>query len=292
MASKKRKILRVVIIIMLSIAFALYVIMPALFGLFTSVRITQSVGEPPDGFAETTLKTTDSVNLAAWYKAPENGAAVLVIHGSNCSRETARPYAEFLAEHGYGVIAIDLRGHGESQGAANALGWQRGKDIEAVLEFLRNEGIENIGALGLSLGGESLLGECWASPEIKAVVSDGATHSSLADYLVLPSRESLVRSWTTRVMYASAQLFTGQTPPVTTMLDSIKASKDTRFVFIAAEDTEEEVEYNTVFAEAAKGRSELWVVPEAGHTQAFHLYPDEYESRVIAFFNAALFPQG
>jgi pimeloyl-ACP methyl ester carboxylesterase len=196
-----------------------------------------------------------------------------------------------LAKHGFGVLAIDLRGHGESEGAANALGWQRDKDIAAAIQFLSGEGIEHIGALGTSLGGESLLGECYRFPEIEAIVSDGATHSSIADYLVLPSRENLFRSWTTRVMYASAQLFTGQTPPETTMQASITAASATRFLFIAAENTEEEVEYNTVFAKAAEGRSELWTVPGAGHTQAFGIYTEEYESRVTEFLKSALLSQ-
>jgi pimeloyl-ACP methyl ester carboxylesterase len=193
-----------------------------------------------------------------------------------------------LSDASYGVLAIDLSGHGESTGTANALGWKRESDIKAALEFLRGKHIESIGGLGVSLGGEELLSVCSAFPEIKAIVSDGATHSTLADYLILPSRQSIFRSWTTRVMYFFAQLFTGQTPPETTMLDSIKNTKDTRFLLIAAEDTDEEAEYNAAFAQAAGDRAEVWSVPKAGHTEAMSLYPEEYKSRVIEFFDSTL----
>lgn len=199
-----------------------------------------------------------------------------------------RPYISFLAAHGYGVLAIDLRGHGGSGGAANAFGWQAQKDIGTAISFLREEGVESIGALGTSLGGESMLVACSRYPEIKAIVSDGATHSTLADYLVLPSRENIFRSFTTRVMYFSAGLFTGQTPPDITMADSIAASKNTRFLFIAGENTADEVEYNEAFLKAAGNRGELWAAPGTGHTQALSLYQDEYESRVITFFDSAL----
>jgi hypothetical protein len=43
-----------------------------------------------------------------------------------------------------------------------------------------------------------------------------------------------------------------------------------------------------MFAEVAAGRSELWIVPDSGHTQGFTLYPDEYASRVTDFFDEAL----
>lgn len=286
--SKKAKIIRIALIILLSLLFFLYILMPAGFGLFASIRVSASAGDTPDGFENLSLKTEDDIDIAAWYKAPQNGTAIIVLHGSNCSRDNMRPYISFLSDHGYGVLAIDLRGHGDSGGAANALGWQRHKDIGAAVLFLRDKGIESIGALGSSLGGESLLGVSSQYPEIKAIVSDGATHSTIADYLVLPSRENILRSWTTRVMYFSAQLFTGQTPPKTTMLESVTASKDTRFLFIAGKNTDEEAEYNEAFLAASGGRGELWTVPEAGHTQAFSLYPEEYETRVIEFFDSSL----
>lgn len=286
--SKKAKIFRIVLIVLISLLFLLYILFPVGVGLFVSIRVSAPPGQAPSGFESVSFKTEDNVDIAAWYKAPENGAAIIVIHGSNCSRENMRPYIDFLAGHGYGVLAVDLRGHGGSGGAANALGWQRQKDIGAALNFLRDKGVSTIGALGTSLGGESLLGVSSQFPEIKAIVSDGATHSTIADYLVLPSRENIFRSFTTRVMYFSAQIFTGQTPPGITMLDSIKASKDTRFLFIAAEDTNEEIEYNDVFLQAAGEHGELWSVPGAGHTQAQSLYPDEYEAKVITFFDSVL----
>ena len=37
---------------------------------------------------------------------------------------------------------------------------------------------------------------------------------------------------------------------------------------------------------AAKGPKEMWLVPDAGHTQAQGRAPEEFERRVIAFFAA------
>jgi pimeloyl-ACP methyl ester carboxylesterase len=258
-------------------------------GVVTSFRQTTKTQVAPEGFETVQLTADDGVTLSAWSSPSQNGAAVILVHGSGGSLESLRGYADMLAGHGYGVLALGLRGHGGSGGGGNALGWECGKDVAAAVNYVSGQnGVNAIGALGLSLGGEVLLSACSDLPQLKAVVSEGATHHTIGDYLSLPTNQSLLRSWTTRVMYFSAGLFTGQQPPETTITESIKNAHDTRFLFIAAENVGDEIDYNTMFNEETQGRSELWAVPDAGHTQGFALYPDEYESRVIAFFDETL----
>jgi pimeloyl-ACP methyl ester carboxylesterase len=153
---------------------------------------------------------------------------------------------------------------------------------------LRDNGVSRIGALGLSLGGEVLLASAADEPELRAIVADGATYHSLADYLDLPSNRSLWRSWTTRVMYASAALFTGQRPPEQTILESISNATNTRLLLIAAGTKPSESDYGALYEAAAKGRAELWTVPNAGHTQGLSVSPEEYRARVLAFFQDTL----
>lgn len=286
---KKHRAVRVIVTVVLSLLIAVYVLLPVGMGIFASTRGEQASETPPEGFEAVTLTASDGVALAAWYAPSENGAAILLVHGSTGNLSSVRGYADMLRGHGYGVLALTLRGHGGSGGGGNALGWECGRDIGAAAEYLSvQEGVESIGAMGLSLGGEVLLVAVGEHPEIKAVVSDGATHHTLADYLTLPSNRSLWRSWTTRVMYFSTGLFTGQQPPETSILNSVKAAQDTQLMLIAAGTVEDEASYGQMYAEAAGERAQLWVVPEAGHTQAFALYPDEYAQRVTDFFGAVL----
>jgi hypothetical protein len=49
-----------------------------------------------------------------------------------------------------------------------------------------------------------------------------------------------------------------------------------------------EVDFNELFLDKLGGRARLWVVPDVGHTGGFDRYPDDYEARVIAFFEAML----
>ena len=47
---------------------------------------------------------------------------MLVDHGSGGSRERVVGHIRMLARHGYGVLALDLPGNGESEGHSNGLG--------------------------------------------------------------------------------------------------------------------------------------------------------------------------
>jgi len=66
------------------------------------------------------------------------------------------------------------------------------------------------------------------------------------------------------------------------------AARQTRFSFIAAGDDSLEVEFNQLFLVRLADRASLWIAPGVGHTGAFGRYPQEYEERLIAFFNEAL----
>lgn len=291
MSSKKLlfRFLKIILIIAVTAAVGLYVIMPVGMGFFTTLRSAKPVGEPPEGFQEVTLQTTDNVTLAAWYLPAQNGASILLLHGATGSRDAVRSYAQMLAKNGFGVLMPDMRGHGESGGdGVNAYNWGGTEDVGAAIDFLqKQEDVKAIGGLGISLGGEVLLGAASQYQQLKAVVSDGATYRTLDDYLALPSRRPLVRSFTTRLMFAAAQLFGGVKSPIT-LADSISEARETSFMFIIAGNVEKESEYGALFEQAADGRAQLWVANGVGHTGAYAAYPDEYGQRVTAFFNKAL----
>jgi fermentation-respiration switch protein FrsA (DUF1100 family) len=49
-----------------------------------------------------------------------------------------------------------------------------------------------------------------------------------------------------------------------------------------------EVAFNELFARELGERGSLWVAPDAEHTLAFSLYPQEYEQQVVEFFDNTL----
>ena len=161
--------------------------------------------------------------------------------------------------------------------------------MRAAAAYLQEQPeVTTIGGLGLSLGGEVLLGAASGVPALRAIVADGATQRSLDELRALPSERPLVRNFTARVMFATVQLLSGDDPPQPPLLESMVEAEGTTFLLIAAGSDTQEVDFNTLFAETVGERATLWVAPDASHTGAFKRYPDEYKRRVIAFFDAAL----
>lgn len=286
---KNRRILRMALKIVGLLILLVYVAVPVGFGIYATRRFAHDVGEPPESFEEVSLRTEDGVDLVAWYAPPKNGAAIILVHGATSSREAVRGYAEVLEQNGYGVLAFDLRGHGESGGdGVNSFGWKGNEDVGAAVDYLsaRSE-VMTIGALGLSLGGEVLLHAAASYPQVEAVMADGATFLSLEDYLALPSNRSFMRSYTNRVVFRTAQVFGGP-PPEGRIVDSIVEAKETRFLLVAGGAVKNEVDYNTMFVNLDETRCDLWIAEGAGHTEAFSRDPEGYEERMIRFFEVGL----
>ena len=116
-------------------------------------------------FQDVTLTTSDGAALAAWWVPPENGAAVGLMHGAGSTRTAVLEHAAVLAGHGYGVLLVDARGHGESEGPGMDFGWYGESDAAAAVDFLVGESaVDAVGLVGLSMGGETAIGAAGADP--------------------------------------------------------------------------------------------------------------------------------
>ena len=87
-------------------------------------------------YEDVTLRTSDGLDLQGWYVPSRNGAAVLAFPG----RLGPQAHARMLARHGYGVLLLDRRGEGASEGAPNMFGWDGERDVHAAVAFLRRTG--------------------------------------------------------------------------------------------------------------------------------------------------------
>ena len=135
-------------------------------------------------FRDVELTTADGVRLAAWYVPSTNRAAVVLLHGAGSTRSNVLDHAEVLARHGFGVLMLDARGHGRSDGRAMDFGWLGDADIAAATAFLADQpeiDRDKIGAVGLSMGGEEALGAAATDRHLRAVVAEGATARVAAD---------------------------------------------------------------------------------------------------------------
>jgi hypothetical protein len=238
-------------------------------------------------YEDVRFDTADGLELEGWYIPSRNGAAVISFPGRNGPQKPAR----MLARHGYGVLLFDRRGEGRSEGEPNAWGWGGEADVKAAIDYLQRRpdvDDDRIGGIGLSVGGEMMSEAAAETDELAAVVSEGAgarSYNEEKDY----DERGLNKVLSTLVLTtktASIAVFSNQAPPPG--LKDLAARVDQPLMLIAAPNSGHGEELNRGYARAAGDNATLWELPESGHVGGLEARPEEYERRVVGFFDEAL----
>jgi dienelactone hydrolase len=229
--------------------------------------------------------TSDGLRLEGWYVPSRNGAAVIAFPGRSGPQDEAR----MLARHGYGVLLLDRRGEGRSEGEPNAWGWGGWRDVEAAAAYLRRRtDVEpgRIGGIGFSVGGEMLLETAGRTDALDALVSEGAGARSIREDLneEMPASGVILGGPMSAFKTAGVAVFSHQSPPPD--LEQLAGRVQEPALLIAAPHSGHGEDLNRGYAAAAG--AELWEIPESGHVGGLEARPEEYERRVVGFFNAAL----
>ena len=265
-------------------------VFPASLAIVQTHKHREPISDPPSAaYEHVSFTAADGLELSGWYRRSRNRAAVVVVHGGGGDRTGAVAHGELLATHGYGVLVYDSRGRGESEGSPVGFGWGWPKDVVGALAFLRAQPDVDpgrIGGLGLSTGADVLIEVAAEEEGLKAVVSDGATAGSFADYRNLDGLDEAAPFFFT--MYAAARVLSGASPgePLKELVASI--SPTPLLLIATGRDLPDELDFNRIYSRAAREPVELWELPDVNHTDAIRESPVEYERRVISFFENAL----
>jgi pimeloyl-ACP methyl ester carboxylesterase len=110
------------------------------------------------------VKAADGLALKGdYYAAPGEGAhpAVLLLHMLNGSRAQWKPLIGPLLDAGYSVLAVDLRGHGQT---GDTINWTKATtDVQTWLDWLRQQpGVDGkaVSIVGASIGSNLALVGC------------------------------------------------------------------------------------------------------------------------------------
>jgi pimeloyl-ACP methyl ester carboxylesterase len=243
-----------------------------------------SLGIPHE---EVRIATADGRELAAWYVPSRNGAAVLVSHGSGGSRARVVQHVRMLARHGYGVLAYDLPGNGESEGHSNGFGYNAQPAVAAALGYLAHRPdvqADRIAGFGLSLGGEVLLEAAAHDDRLQAVVSDGATRPMDAQRVREPELPERVMA----ALGLQAVRAVSGMRPARSLLEYIPAIAPRPVLLVAGGGMPEEIPANRLYRAAGGDSVQLIELPQTGHTAGLRTGPLEYERRTVGFLDRAL----
>ncbi|WP_107765574.1 alpha/beta hydrolase [Nocardioides terrigena] len=247
-------------------------------------------------YSDVTFPSSDGTALAGWYVPSRNGAAVVLMHGAGSTRSAVLDHARVLADHGYGVLLFDARGHGQSAGRGMDFGWFGESDASGAVDFLAaRPDVESarIGLVGMSMGGEQAIGAAGADERVRAVVAEGATHRVAADkgYLDAYGVRGELQQRVDRVTYGLAGLLTSAPEPVPLRRSVSVATRrpdPAAFLLVTAGDVPNESLAADHVREGSTTGVTTWNVAGAGHTQGLATAPDAWEEHVVAFLDDAL----
>jgi dienelactone hydrolase len=168
--------------------------------------------EVSNGMETLSLVTADGVRLTADFFSVESPRGwILYLHMMRATKESFVPLAQLLALSGYAGLAVDLRGHGQSQGGPQGyesfseLEHQTSRqDVDAALVFLETQGAskDHIVIVGASIGANLALDALARDRSLAAAV----LLSPGLDYHGLITKSAVTRlAAPQRVFFASSQ---------------------------------------------------------------------------------------
>ena len=260
-------------------------------------------------FTEVLFPSRDGLILHGWF-VPAEGVAtssqtdkdwaagskgtVVLGHGRFGSKDPDLKYVPWLREAGYNCLLFDFRGHGRSEGDYTSFGYHERKDLLGAIDLLESKGIPRVGVLGFSLGavvGISTAAQC---PAIAAVVADGA-FVKLRRALARGAEERRVPRWLVRplgpfILWLAGRRVGADLTESEPLRYVHRIAPRALFVIHGEDDPYISADDARRLYDGAGEPKALWIAQGAGHRRVDEVYPEEYQERVIGFFDRYLAP--
>jgi pimeloyl-ACP methyl ester carboxylesterase len=239
------------------------------------------------------VRASDGVELRGWKVRSRMPSAnwVLLFHGVSDNRTGVLGHAELLLRHGYNVVMMDARAHGESGGTMATYGWKERYDTVAIADALcSSERVRHLGALGVSMGAAIALQSGAVEPRIEGLVAEDpfanlreVSYDYAGLFLTPLLGKTLFRPATMLAMHEIAKEG-GFRPEDVSQEKAVAARAFPILLICGTRDRRIPCRHAEGIYQAAPGPKELWVVAGASHAAALGYAPAEYENRVITFF--------
>ena len=244
------------------------------------------------------ITTPDQVTLRGWLLRPaaDNGNAAIVLHGLGDNRLGMTGYAELLLAHGYTVLLPDARAHGVSGGELATYGLLERSDIHRWVDFLVVEARPRcVDGMGESMGAAELLQSLQEETRFCAVAAESPFSSfrEIAyDRMGQPFR---LGPWVGRVAlrpmvelaFLRVRWKYGLDMQRVSPEDAVARSHTPVLLIHGEIDGNIPVRHSRAI-HARAPRTALWEVPGADHCGALAASPQEFERRVMGWFESAV----
>lgn len=236
------------------------------------------------GLRTETLPSRQGTRLRAVFAPTRNGATVILAHGSGGSYSDLASEIQILGQAGFGVLAFDWPGHGESEGRVE---WNQGEKaaLLGAMDWLSAQpGVvaEQIGALGYSMGGTIVAQVAAVDQRLRAVALVGTPHDAREQTLWEYRHWSIITQWPALLAIRISGMdidqcvperVVGQIAPRPLLIIS-GTSDDTTPLWMAQR-----------LMNAAKEPRRLITLHGIGHGQYFAADPQTYARELVTFFS-------
>lgn len=240
------------------------------------------------------IESEDGLKLKARFLKNEhsNSKAVILAHGYKGNSEQMPGITKYYYDLGYDILKPDARGHGLSEGEYIGYGWHDRKDYVKWVQYLiEKKSEEAIFLHGFSMGASTVLmtsGEK-LPPQVKGIIADSGYTTVLEELShQLNFLYHLPAFPIMQVTSAITNLRAGYTFSEASALESVKKNKLPLFIIHGDKDDLVPTEMAQRIFDKAISKKELWIVPGAGHTEAYTIAEEEYQKRLMAFLNNVL----
>ena len=228
----------------------------------------------------------DGVLLDAWWLTPQRQTerSVMVCHGVADSAFGVLGYALLFLRNGYSVLVPESRGHGESQGYVT-YGVLEAEDTVRWLGWMKSHGVKSAFGFGESLGAAILLQSLAKGADFRAVVAESSYSSfeTVAEERVghVLGRVVALVLVDDGILYANLRYGVNLRQARPDL--AIKQTRVPVLLIHGLEDHETTPEHSKRIA-AESGTARLWLVPNARHTGAYAVQPQQFEDQVLKWF--------
>lgn len=248
-------------------------------------------------YQEVDFRSFDGTRLHGWFlQAGRWKPTVIALHGVTGNRTSMLRFAMVLYQAGFNVFVFDGRGHGLSQGEFVTYGYHETRDISALIDYLIREHKvreKSIGLIGMSMGAAIALQVAARDKRIRAVWAE-SPFSSLeqisAEYIADATRlpQSMLKPVTWGAMFVANRRGRFNVSEVSPMAIAPHISCPVQLVHGAADTFVRPEHSQRIFKALTTLPKELWLVPQAAHTQCFRYARQEYRERLEWFFRKNL----
>jgi uncharacterized protein len=253
-------------------------------------RVAGSMG---NGAISADLRAKDGSAIAGTYYAgvAETSPAILLLHGNGSSRRQFAALAPWLNAQGYAVLAIDLRGHGESAQVSKSFGLYEARDAHAAFDWLKaKQKGAKIGVVGTSLGGAASLigdqGPLLADALILHAVYPDIRHAIRNRIAVRVG--TIIATLAEPMLSYQARLRFGVWPEALSPRDALQNYPGPVFVISGSADTSTPPSETQSMAQAAPNLDRLWIIPGLRHEQLTGGEDVAYRAALLGFFDKYL----